>query len=71
MPTIGGINKDVLKTVATLIQPNVGNTNLALQHCLAARDHGHADKRALFLVLSGDNLSLSIFLHSCLNLLFL
>ena len=58
MPTIGGINKDVLKTVATLIQPNVGNTNLALQHCLAARDHGHADKRALFLVLSGDNLSL-------------
>ena len=50
---IGGIKKDVLTTVATLVEPNVLNTNLALQHCLAARDRGQADKRALLLVLSG------------------
>ena len=50
---IGGVKKTVLTEVASLLEPNVLNTNLALQHCLAARDHGHADKRALFLVLSG------------------
>ena len=50
---VGGIKKTVLTKVDRLLEPNVLNTNLALQHCLAARDHGHADKRALLLVLSG------------------
>ena len=50
---IGGIKKTELTKVAALLEPNVLNTNLALQHCLAARERGHADKRALLLVLSG------------------
>ena len=53
IPAIGGIKKGALMQVANLVGPNVGNINLALQHCLAARDRGQADKRALFLVLSG------------------
>ena len=52
---VGGIKKDVLGMVATLIGFNPINTNLALQHCLAARNNGQADKRALLLVLSGES----------------
>ena len=52
---VGGIKKDVLGMVATLVGFNPGNTNLALQHCLAARNNGQADKRALLLVLSGES----------------
>ena len=48
-----GIKVEVLESVVGLVQPAVGNTNLALQHCKAAVNQGLADKRALFLVLSG------------------
>ena len=49
-----GIKKEVLESVEGLVLPTVGNTNLALQHCKAAINNGLADKRALFLVLSGQ-----------------
>ena len=52
---VGGIKKDALAKVANLVGPNVGNTNLALQHCLAAKNQGLADNRALLLVLSGGS----------------
>ena len=51
---MGGIKVSVLESVVSLVQPAIGNTNLALQHCKAAINQGMADKRALFLVLSGS-----------------
>ena len=54
--SIGGINKNEINKLTSLLQPppgmGAGFTNLALQHCLAAMQTNIADRRALFLVLS-------------------
>ena len=48
-----GIKKTVLLSVWSLVHPGIGHTALALQHAKAAIKSGLADRRALFLVLSG------------------